>query len=107
MANPLSVKGTARMVEELLDDTMEAAKKAAKVQGAKVTITARYAQAGQYGFDKDGKLGFVGNVVVSLPLPVAGVPVSVGVQPSAGSEWDSNGTGTLEIEVTITASIGG
>lgn len=107
MANPLSVRGTRRLLDGWADEIMEVAKKAAKI-GASETVTGTFRLSGNFAFDKNGDVGIVGNVVVKVPdgSPV-GTVLNIGADSEAtvGVEFDSNGAGTLEMEVVIAVTV--
>lgn len=108
MANPIGVKGIRRIIDQVSDEVMQAAKKAAdeklqRVGGAGFDARGSVSVNGNFGFDRKGNFGLVANVIGSTPAGelVGGAELEAGVDASTAADWTSVGAGTLQIHYSV------
>ena len=106
MANPISVKGIAKLIDRVGDETVQVAKKL-KAQGITgAEIIGLFSQQGQFAFDKEGEVGFVGKVVVSVPAgPATVITLGDGTEAHTDINFESVGSGTLTVSLTIKVTV--
>lgn len=101
MANPISVKGIAKLIDRVGDETVQVAKKL-KAQGITgAEIIGLFSQQGQFAFDKEGDVGFVGKVAVTIPAGTTMITLGDGTEAHSDLDFESMGSGTLTVSLTI------
>jgi len=97
--NPLTVKGTNKLIKQMLDEVMDAAKRAKNQDQPNYRISGKINVDGQFGFDKEGNLGIVGRVVAEGPS--GAVEVGAEVEGQVGLAFKSMGDGHIRISVEV------
>ena len=99
--NPLTVGGMGRIIHKLAEDvTPEKKEVDALPPGAEYASEGEVEANGNFGFNKHGEFGFLGNVVVRTPTSVEVFEIGEGeakLDATMGREVDSNGLGTLKM----------
>lgn len=106
MANPIAVKGLSKLIDRVGDEVMQSAKKALNQGQKNYRVYGLLEQEGKFAFDKDGEIGFVGNVIVKIPPDATVIELTDGSEAHLDIAWDSIGDGTLKVkfEVEVTSA---
>lgn len=95
--NPISVGGINKLLNKINEEVTQAAVKAAKREGEEFEVNGAIKISGNFGFDNEGELGFVGNVISSTSV---GGDVGIDLE----REWNSDGDGQLALSFNVKVS---
>lgn len=105
--NALEIRGINRITDNIGQEVVRGARAAVKLQksqGSDVEFVSkgRLIMEGEFGFDKEGKFGFVGRVDTLPPTLTLPIKASTGIDTE--HTWRSEGAGTMTVtfEISIT-----